>query len=267
MSTATEENNARHTEMPAMPEGVMRPQRKHWMFSHEPWTPEETRKMSMEVIYSGSMVEAACGIGAIVLAILAFSMVVPAYLMPIAMIVLGGGLLIESGAVASRYSRLHSDMDQGFTATTASIMGMLAQFAAGAAGVTLGILSMLGLAPGILLPVAVLGFGGGLVLGSGLTARLNWLESNPGNESKENGNPGFATYLVNYLAAGIQVLIGLGVTVLGIITLAGVAPFILTIVSVLVIGVAVFLSGTAVSFRIMQLLRRNRYNATRQNAG
>jgi hypothetical protein len=63
---------------------------------------EET---SAEVLGGGSLVEAICGIGAMVLAIVAFAGILPNYLSIIAAIVVGGGLLLEGGAIGMRFSR------------------------------------------------------------------------------------------------------------------------------------------------------------------
>ena len=101
----------------------------------------------MEVVSSGSMIEATGGFAAIILAILSFATVVPIYLIPVATIVLGVALLFEGGAVATRYWRLPVEMATGRWASTELAIGMFAEFLAGLTGIVLGILALLGFAP------------------------------------------------------------------------------------------------------------------------
>ena len=255
-AVSTEGNNALHTQAPEVREGERKPEHERWMFRHEPWSPEYERQVSMEVVTSGSMIEAVGGFAAIVLAILSFATVAPAYLMPVATIALGMALLFEGGAVAVRYWRLPAEIATGRWASTELAVGMFAEFVAGLVGITLGILALLGIAATTLLSTAVLVFGVALLLGSGLTSRLNRLEFKVGEESPEKESPYRYVRFINRTATGIQVLIGLGATVLGILSLVGIASLTLTMISVLILGCSALLSGTAISSRIMHLLHR-----------
>jgi len=210
----------------------------------------------MEVVSSGSMIEATGGFAAIILAILSFCTVAPAYLVPVATIVLGTALLFEGGAVAARYWRLPPEIATGRWASTELTSGMFAEIAAGVAGVVLGILALVGLAPATLVATAMLVFGVALVLGSGLTSRLNHLEYSVREEAGKTERLARPARFVNRVATGFQFLIGLGATVLGILALLGFASAILVMISVLIVGLAAFLSGTAISSRIMHLLHR-----------
>jgi hypothetical protein len=124
------------------------------------------------------------------------------------------------------------------------------------AGVVLGILALVGLAPATLVATAMLVFGVALVLGSGLTSRLNHLEYSVREEAGKTERLARPARFVNRVATGFQFLIGLGATVLGILALLGFASAILVMISVLIVGLAAFLSGTAISSRIMHLLHR-----------
>ena len=83
----------------------------------------------------------------LVLAILGLAGVVPMYMAFIATIVLGVALLFEGWALASRYSKLLSEMGGGLLTATELGGGITAEFLAGAAGVALGILALLGVVP------------------------------------------------------------------------------------------------------------------------
>ena len=101
----------------------------------------------MEVVSSGSMIEAAGGFAAIILCILSMSGVAPIYLLPIATIVIGTALLFEGGAVASRDWKLPEEISTGRWASMELAGGMIAEFLAGVTGVILGIVASPGLAP------------------------------------------------------------------------------------------------------------------------
>ncbi len=254
-AVSSEGNTTLHNQSPEAMESEKK--RERWTFGREPRSPERERQVSMEVVSSGSMIEATGGFAAVILAILGFATVAPAYLIPIAAIALGVALLFEGGAVAARYWRLPEEIAAGRWASTELAVGMFAEFAAGVAGVVLGILSLLALAPVTLLSTAILVFGIALVLGSGLTYRLNSLEYavGPGGTREREEFNWFARF-VDRAAVGIQVLIGLVTTILGILALVGIASAALVTTSVLIIGFSALLSGSAVSSRIMHLMHR-----------
>ena len=90
-----------------------------------------------------------------------------------AVIGIGISLLCEGGTVGARFSRLLANAT-GKEANYANLGGGLtAEFMAGATGIVLGLLSLLGVVPTVLPAVAVIVFGGALLLGSGAAARLS----------------------------------------------------------------------------------------------
>ncbi|MGH8328649.1 MAG: hypothetical protein ACRET2_18015, partial [Steroidobacteraceae bacterium] len=62
-------------------------------------------------------------------------------------------------------------------------------------------------------------------------------------------------------SAGIQVVVGLAAIVLGILSLAGLRPEILSLVALLVLGVTVIMAGSTVSGMIMSFMRPARQQA------
>src|SRR5208337_4914933 len=107
--------------------------------------------------------------------------------------------------------------------TTRSSMGQFgggslsAIFLAGAAGIILGILALLGLNPGVLTASAIIAFGAALVLSSNSVWHLHLLKRSAlATESKSSSSG--SEILANEMAfgsAGIQALSGLAAIVLG----------------------------------------------------
>ena len=223
-----------------------------WAFQREPWSPEREKRVSLEVVSSGSMIEAVGGFAAVVLSILALATVAPTYLPPIATIALGIALLFEGGLVASRYWKLPEEVVAGRWASMELAGGMITEFLAGVAGVVLGILALLGFASLLLTTIAGLVFGAALVLGGGLPIRLNCLEA---DKETPEGTYRFSRFMTRF-AAIVQVALGAAGCVLAILALLGFFPVILTTVTLLIVGVAVLLSGSAIANRIMGLLHR-----------
>ncbi len=211
-------------------------------------------EISAEMVTGGSAVEAVGGIATVVLAIVGLAGIFPLYLTAVAAIVLGASLLLQGGAVAARFSRL-------LTATAGARMpahdiggGVSAGFLGGVAGIVLGILSLLLIYPQVLLPVTAIVFGAVLLMAFGSTARLNTFvieRCTAGNELARR----VAGDMV-LAANSAQALVGVAGIVLGIVGVVGVYPIILSLVAFLVLGVAVVLSGTAMSARMMSMWNR-----------
>jgi hypothetical protein len=117
----------------------------------------------------------------------------------------------------------------------------------------LGVLSLLGVRPSILLPAAVIVLGITLLLASGVTARMNTagIRSLAQNDYvREAGRQSV------HAAAGAQLLIGMGALALGIIALDGVSPITLSLAAMLGLGVSDLLNGTAMATRITRIFRK-----------
>ena len=213
---------------------------------------ELERQKSVKVVAGGSITEAICGAATVVLAIIGLTGTYPGYMASIATIAFGVALLAQGGAIAARYSRLiRETTPYEWDARTEIGGGMGAEFLAGGAGVVLGILGLLGIATAPLLPIAVIVFGGALLLGSSATADLSTLAVPPTHERFAH-----IARQASVAASGAQVLVGVAAIVLGIIALVGVDTVLVTLVALLVIGASVLFSGTAVSSRMASVLRR-----------
>jgi hypothetical protein len=127
---------------------------------------------------------------------------------------LGAILLFQSGNVVLHYSELLSEAGATGTVTASAVSrGLTAEFLAGIAGIVLGLLALLRIVPMTLLLVAVITYGGTLMLTSGESLWLNSLVA------KDNAIMRQLMHCMSVAAAGAQVLAGLAALVLGILAL------------------------------------------------
>jgi len=212
------------------------------------YTPPQ-REMVREVAVGGSLGEAIAGAAAAVLSILGLAGVLPLVLLPIATIAVGAALLFEGGAITARYAVALGSRRVG----TEHGGGMTAEFFGGACGVVLGILSLLGIAPLLLIPASALLFGGALMLGASAHARINNLMI---SHSSEHEVTRAIAREAQSAAAAVHVLIGLSSVTLGILALVGLAPMILSLVAMLGLGGAALLSGSAIGGSLVSAFRQ-----------
>jgi len=212
---------------------------------------EET---SAEVVGGGSLAEGLCGIAAVVLAIIGLSGALPFDLGGVTAIVVGAGLLLEGAAIGTRFSRLLDETaGQRFSLSELG-GGMTAEFLAGAAGIVLGILALIGIHGGTLLAVSAIVFGAALLLGAGASATLNGFVVEHHYRDREMVRRA-ASGLVS-AATGAQVLIGLGAVILGIIALTTVYTLTLSLVAFLIVGAALAICGMALGTRMLRMVSR-----------
>jgi len=215
----------------------------------------EESRTTTEVAAGGSMAEAIGGIAVIVLAIIGLANLFPVILTAVCSIVLGGALILQTAAMATRFARFAEEA-QNANWMPAEIGGGLSMgFLGGAAGLVLGILGLVGVYPYVLLPVSAIVFGCAVLLGSGATWGMNAVTVDRwsrGNVAARH----VASSLVS-ASTGLQLLAGLAAVILGIIGLVLQLPTLnLTLVAFLVLGASVFLSGAAVGSKMLTMLSR-----------
>lgn len=217
-----------------------------------PVEPLPERQRSMKAVAGGSITEALCGAGTVVLAIIGLAGALPGYMASIATIVFGVALLAQGGSVAARYQQLLRETVPTEWDTRMELGGgMGAEMLGGAAGVVLGILGLLGLGTSVLIPIAVIVFGGTLLLGSAAAADLSSISAPVGHERFAH-----VARQATMAASGTQVLVGVTGVVLGIIALIGIDTATVSLVALLVMGAAGLLTGTALSSRMVGALHR-----------
>lgn len=215
-----------------------------------PSQPEVRPPRTVGVFAASSAVEAVTGIGALVLAILALAGVMPAVLLPIATIAVGVALLSESAAPTVAQGRIAG-------ATTGADLpdmggGSGAGFVGGGVAIVLGVLALLGMAPGTLLSIAAIVLGACALLGaSAVSLADRYVEGTyPAHSAGASRDAVFG-------ASGVQALSGVAATILGILALVGVAnaPTLLQ-VAMIILGGALVLSGGAIGARAKAAARR-----------
>lgn len=213
---------------------------------------------SREVAY-GWFADAIGGVATAVLAIIGLSGLHSDMMIPIATIIFGAALLIEGGTMLSEYA--HIAFPPGATTGVANEFsggGVSAAFAAGVAGIVLGILSLVGIHPVALTAIAVIVFGCALLFSSSAVSHLHTLKrcAAPAKEWR-SGADILATEMAQG-SSGMQALAGLAAIVLGILALILTISGVLTLVALLVLGVALVLTGSAASEAFVSVMRPDR---------
>jgi hypothetical protein len=194
----------------------------------------------------GGLIDAIGGIAAGVLAVLGLRGFDPEGMAAIATIVLGAALLVQGGAILSEYAHVVFQSDVGVTPREPlGVDGLAPMFMAGASGIVLGVLALLGIASAALTAVAVIAYGSALILSTGTVRQLYVLRG----EALPTAHSGHE-FLAGQIASGstgMQLMSGLAVVVLGILAVGGHNPQLLELAALLVLGVTVLLTGTALS--------------------
>jgi hypothetical protein len=187
------------------------------------------RVTAFKWIVSGSAMAATVAIAIIALSIVGLAGVFSPTMAAIATIVAGAALLLEGGAFEATGTRL----EEG-----ACLAGGWSAEALGAlAGIVLGILALLGVESITLLSVAVLTFGATLFLSGWMMSARGWV-SGPMDG---------------------QLLLGLSITILGLLAVIGISSLTLLLVGLLIFGAAGLFGGFARGFKG---LKESKYRAT-----
>jgi hypothetical protein len=218
----------------------------------EVMTPEHRVDVSTARVLAGAGIgELVAGAGAVVLPIVALAGILPDMLLSISALAVGGALLFEGGAVASRYQRLLTELGSRLDLIEIG-GGLSAEFIGGCAGIVLGLVALLGVHPNLLMPIAAIVYGGTFVIGAGMTAEMRTMTL-PRTEGHETVRMVARSAIST--AAGMRVLAGLGAIVLGILGLIVVPVVTLSLVAFLGLGGALLLSGTAIGGKMLAIFQ------------
>lgn len=199
---------------------------------------------------AGSVVEGAAGIAVVILAIIGLARGDTGYFTSIGVIVLGAAMLIFGATIASEYGKLLAVTNDGTIGAADIGTGMTVEILAGGSAIILGILGLIGLSPGDLLPAAVITVAVALIFSASNFQRLNALKS----QASGMGEIALSVSRAAMMGAmATQVLTGLAAAILGILALSTTNTALLTQVGMLVLGVSLAFSGTALTGRMVRL--------------
>lgn len=210
----------------------------------------DTRSTANATAYGG-LADAVGGIAAAVIAIVGLTGFHPELMAAISAIVFGAALLVQGGTLLSEYAVVLPVVGAEAVADS----GLSAMFLAGAAGIVLGILALLGIAIVPLTSIAVIAFGAALVLSSSSVRHLFLLQSTARRVAPRSGSEMLAGEMASG-SAGVQLLSGLTGIVLGILSVSGERSPVLTLAALLVLGVTFILTGSALSGLVMGFMRQ-----------
>lgn len=203
----------------------------------------------------GSVAETIAALVTIVLTILGLAHVAPEFLVAIATIVFGAALILRGSATVAEYARITAQP----SGATIGDGGLSAVFLAGAAGIVLGILALLGINTAQLTAIAVIAFGAALILSSSLALRVHLLRASlarPDDRTQRVANEALASELLSS-SAGIFGLAGLSAIVLGILALAGFSPVVLILIALLALGSVSAVNGVDITDAMVTAYRRS----------
>lgn len=208
---------------------------------------EERRPI--KIITRGTAVESVAGMAAAVLAILGLSGVYSYTLLPLSVVVLGMAMIIEARMIIRKFSEVMRELGEarGARITTG---GMSIEALAGIAGMTMGLLALLGLNPAVLCAVSVMVYGAAMLFSISTMTTINSVII-----SGISRNPLVRSMAVSLFAASydVRVLVGMGTLTLGILSAIGIYPETLGLVGVLAAGGAMFLETFAFSERLTDM--------------
>jgi hypothetical protein len=206
---------------------------------------------SESLVFSGSLIESGVGVGAMILAVLGLVGTLPEVLLAVAVIAIGGAFIVKSRSIISRFHVLAKETSDAATDDLA--MGMTTEFAAGVAGIALGILAMMGFVPAILLSVSAIVFGLTLMVGVGVENSLSEIETACGETHHRVRRTVGETISA---ASAVPMLLGISATILGILSLVGlVAPMTLMLIGILAAGGAMAFNGIALTAGVLGFTR------------
>lgn len=208
-------------------------------------------KKLIEISIGRSLSGSIAGAAAVVLSILGLAKIYPELFVAIATIAIGVSLLLKALAITAEFPRLLSETSASTIDTGG---GISVEFIAGATGIVLGILALLGIEFQPLVSIAVIVFGAGLIFGTTIIKSVNELKAQvSGAESSVQK----VMHEIVSATMGTQLLVGIGAVVLGILSLIGFTPLVLTLVALLAIGGATLLTGSAVTGRMFSLIKHH----------
>ena len=218
--------------------------------------PHQIQKSETETLFlveGGSIVESLIGVFAVVLAILGIIGFSPVVLLSISAMVLGAALFSKGMAVGVRARDIVAHSSGGKLLPNEVRFASTADSIGGIAGIVLGLLSLLGLIPFVLIPVAAIAYGVSLMVGSRLDNRINYygvlasVHSTPAQRVAEEAVIG---------SSDMEFFAGIAGIVLGILALVTKDTLSLALIAMLTVGAILSLTGSSFLGRLVSVFRK-----------
>lgn len=214
-------------------------------------TPEVRQQQNVAYwVGSSSIAEAFFGVLALALGAIALTGANPFTLTALGIVSLGLGLVLIGSTAGAKYTKPLAEMQDS------TMGGLTAELIGGLIAILFGVLGLAGVAPFPLFQVAILIIGVSLLVGSIATARMNYWIVNRRSSIEEQSR--VMNQRLVLTSAGVQALVGITAIVLAIIALAGQFSLEIAMVSVLVLGGGLLLTGLALGVRVLSLFSRRR---------
>jgi hypothetical protein len=207
---------------------------------------EISERESVELTVAGSAADALVAGAAVVIAIRGLLGASPVTAAACTTVAIGAGLLFEGGAIFARFRRSLRRNEEDSLTRGDVLGGMTADAVAGLAGIGLGVLALLDVAPWPLLGTAVLVYGAALLLGCAALVHAT-VTVRDGVPIPPTGTD------VALLAAGGQLVIGLLALALASLALLGTASQVLTLVALLAVAASELASGLALGTKMLRM--------------
>jgi len=216
----------------------------------------ETPMYENTAVVLGGLVDAIGGLATAILAICGLVNLNPPAMIAAATIVFGVALLLQGSACVSAFTQIANASGRSFEMEPGG--NVAAVLLIGASGIVLGILALLGIDAGVMIPAAMIAYGVAMIVGSSVLPQLHAMRH---AAQGTLGPRGFAgrEILVSQIAAGAvvgQSLAGLAAIVLGILVLAGLNHPALILVTLLELGATLVVTGGAMTATLVGAIRR-----------
>jgi hypothetical protein len=199
------------------------------------------------VVLGASASELIGGAGAVVLAIIGLAHYAPLATAAICPIALGIAFALNGGLLAGERKRIrgasHMSQMEAFQFTG----GVSIEAICGVAAIVLGMISLIDVGASVLIPIAALVLGVGMMFDSAALARFNAAIVERADRPLMEG----MVHGALALSIAAYILVGVGAIVLGILGLLGYSPLELSLIGFLALGSATLLSGAALTGRAL----------------
>jgi len=207
-------------------------------------------KKAYEVVSGGTMTEAIGGLTAVTLTILSLAGVFPILLASIAVIAIGVALFLKGTTIAAEHKKLIASISNNKLSRDDINAGMSVELITGIGAITLGILSLVGVATYSLLPISTIVLGAGIFMSTNAKSRLNTSKIRLSTDYETSND---VAKEIASSSIDAEIFIGIGVMTLGILAVIGISPMLLTIIGLLCAGSTNVLTGSALGERFMEL--------------